>query len=203
MASLYTAVVKLALTNLVHRDLSFENVRLLTADPEDCCRIQLIDFDLANEIDPAGTEGKARPRNLSDRKGTKILMPIEILANHSGTLRHQKLHEDEAVPWVGFIGLVGPSTDEAAYLFACETFRENPSAKKKILFRTLFASNAKWFIHQNPWTVAEIELIQWLIKDMVDLQFRLYVEQDFRYDRQDRSTSEQRRGRHRAKPPLF
>ncbi len=67
--SLYAAVYKLALTNLVHRDLSFENLRLLT----DYYRIQLIDFDLANEIDLAGTEGKARPRNPPDRTARKFL----------------------------------------------------------------------------------------------------------------------------------
>ncbi len=76
-------------------------------------------------------------------------MPIEILDNHSGTLCHQELH-DEVVFWVGFLGLVGASNGEVAFLFACETFRENALAKKKSLLQTLFASNAVWFIGQNP-----------------------------------------------------
>lgn len=94
----YKAVANLATAGYLHKDLSFNNVRLeRTSDDE--IVVKLIDFDL---VDQTGNLDSAK--TAPDRTGTFLFMPIEILETTSPPPR-QEQHEDETAFWVGILAL--------------------------------------------------------------------------------------------------
>ncbi|KAI9778249.1 MAG: hypothetical protein M1839_008273 [Geoglossum umbratile] len=98
---LYHTVDGIMEKNWVHRDLSWSNVRLRIVNSE--CSAVLIDFDLASET--VGQESGA-----PDRTGTPAFMPLEVLdPDNVRKFRHQELHEDEMVFWVGLFTLTSCS----------------------------------------------------------------------------------------------
>jgi hypothetical protein len=106
--SLYRVVSAIAKKGWVHRDLSWNNVRIThhkNDDNPNCDSVSvvLIDFDLASRI--------LGPSSGSpDRTGTVAFMPIQILLTPTG-IRHHELHEDEAAFWIGFLALISRSRD--------------------------------------------------------------------------------------------
>ncbi|MCJ1348971.1 hypothetical protein MMC31_007204 [Peltigera leucophlebia] len=86
---------------ILHRDLSFENVRLsrLRINDVDDLEVKLIDFDLFDEVDKIG-QGEAS----ANQTGTTLFMPIEILENSPTPSRHEQ-HEDETAFWVGALAI--------------------------------------------------------------------------------------------------
>jgi serine/threonine protein kinase len=101
--SLYLIVDSIAQKGWVHRDLSWNNIRLVRG--EKSLSVMLIDFDLASRI---SGDAICPP----DTAGTLAFMPIDILgAGKKSPRRHQELHEDEAVFWVGFLGLISRSSE--------------------------------------------------------------------------------------------
>ncbi|KAI9762289.1 MAG: hypothetical protein M1840_001433 [Geoglossum simile] len=98
---LYVVVDAIAQRGWVHRDLSWNNVRIThpQGNPYDPnVSVTLIDFDLASRIiGPVPAS--------ADREGTPAFMPLHILCSSAG-IRHQELHEDEAAFWIGFLELI-------------------------------------------------------------------------------------------------
>ncbi|KAI9861196.1 MAG: hypothetical protein M1813_005369 [Trichoglossum hirsutum] len=96
--NLYLVTDSIARKGYVHRDLSWTNVRLQYSS--DTWSPTLIDFDLASPID--GTTSGA-----PDKTGTAVFMPVGILKGSEGdAVRHQELHEDEVVFWIGFLAIL-------------------------------------------------------------------------------------------------
>ncbi|KAI9760496.1 MAG: hypothetical protein M1840_002406 [Geoglossum simile] len=110
--SLYRIVDAIAMRGWVHRDLSLNNVRFRhqhgsTGSP---LSATLIDFDLAAPIIGPFS-------GLPDRTGTVAFMPIQILESNKWVpVRHQELHEDEAVFWIGFLAIISRSTPGRTYI---------------------------------------------------------------------------------------
>jgi Fungal protein kinase len=103
--SLYLVVDDIVQRGWVHRDLSWNNVRIMRHHDEpsnlnlrDPVSVTLIDFDLASPI--LGPVPKT-----SDRTGTAPFMPLQVLCSTKRT-RHQELHEDEAAFWIGFLAIL-------------------------------------------------------------------------------------------------
>lgn len=94
----YKAVANLVKVGYLHKDLSFNNVRLKRTSNNEIV-VKLIDFDLVDQI-----------RNLDsavtapDRIGTFLFMPIEILETTNPPPR-QEQHENETAFWIGLLSL--------------------------------------------------------------------------------------------------
>ncbi|KAI9759146.1 MAG: hypothetical protein M1840_003508 [Geoglossum simile] len=97
--SLYLVIDRIAQKGWVHRDLSWNNIRLTRPNGNELASITLIDFDLASPI-TGPTSGSP------DRTGTIAFMPIEILLSEKSPPRHQELSEDEAAFWTGFLAAI-------------------------------------------------------------------------------------------------
>jgi hypothetical protein len=110
--SLYLVVNEIAQKGWVHRDLSWNNVRIIRHNSNDSHKnaydsvsVILIDFDLASRIfDPLSDS--------PDRTGTIAFMPLQILLTTGAC--HHELHEDEAVFWIGFLAFVSRTTAGSA-----------------------------------------------------------------------------------------
>ncbi|MCJ1347295.1 hypothetical protein MMC31_005518 [Peltigera leucophlebia] len=98
---LYIAVAHIAEQGILHRDLTFGNVRLSRPriNDVDDLEVKLIDFDLFDEVDKIGQGGAS-----ADRAGTTLFMPIEMLGSSSPSPRHEQ-HEDETAFWVGALAI--------------------------------------------------------------------------------------------------
>ena len=94
----YKAVANLAKAGYLHRDLSFNNVRLKRTSNDEIV-VKLIDFDLVDQIGNLDSAVTA-----PDRTGTFLFMPIEILETTNPPPR-QEQHEDETAFWVGLLSL--------------------------------------------------------------------------------------------------
>ncbi|KAI9856819.1 MAG: hypothetical protein M1813_008756 [Trichoglossum hirsutum] len=140
--SLYLAVDAIAAGGWVHRDLSWNNVRICRHDNSDLpLSVTIIDFDLAASVIGPST-------GLPDRTGTALFMPTEILLSTDGMpVRHQELHEDEAVFWVGFLALVSRSTSGQKYINAnlgisCAALEQ--LATSRVFMLSLFSQRKYW-----------------------------------------------------------
>ncbi|KAI9861197.1 MAG: hypothetical protein M1813_005370 [Trichoglossum hirsutum] len=110
--SLYDVINRVAAKGWVHRDLSWNNVRIQRG-ANGSCSVVLIDFDLAAKI--VG-EASGAP----DKTGTPAFMPLEILDSDELPVRHQELHEDEAALWVGMLALLARSAStDGSKLLKC------------------------------------------------------------------------------------
>ena len=94
----YKAVANLAKAGYLHRDLSFENVRLQRTSSNEIV-VKLVDFDLVDQIENLDSATAA-----PDRTGTVLFMPIEILYSTPPPPR-QEQHEDETAFWLGLLAL--------------------------------------------------------------------------------------------------
>ncbi|KAI9761812.1 MAG: hypothetical protein M1840_001692 [Geoglossum simile] len=122
--SLYQVVDRIGKKGWVHRDLSWDNVRLTHPPGDERLSITLIDFDLASRI-TGPTSGSP------ERTGTIAFMPIPILL--SSETRHQELNEDEAVFWIGFLASISRTkcgSNEVANLYVRGQTLEDLGLKK-------------------------------------------------------------------------
>lgn len=94
----YKAVANLVKAGYLHRDLSFENVRLKRTSSHEIV-LKLVDFDLVDQIENLDSATAA-----PDRTGTVLFMPIEVLDATVPPLR-QEQHEDETAFWLGLFAL--------------------------------------------------------------------------------------------------
>lgn len=94
----YKAVANVAKAGYLHRDLSFENVRLQRTSSNEIV-VKLVDFDLVDHIENLDSAAAA-----PDRTGTILFMPIEILGSTPPPPR-QEQHEDETAFWLGLLAL--------------------------------------------------------------------------------------------------
>ncbi|KAI9771014.1 MAG: hypothetical protein M1839_002982 [Geoglossum umbratile] len=93
--SLYRVVDRVMEKDWVHHDLSMTNARL-RFDKEEYSAV-LIDFDNASVTTGVGS-------GEMNGLGTQHFRPLEILDPEiKGEIRHQELHEDETVFWVGLL----------------------------------------------------------------------------------------------------
>jgi hypothetical protein len=109
---LYLVTNSVASKGWVHRDLSWTNVRLHRLPSSSSWSPTLIDFDLASRI-VGPTSGTP------DKTGTATFMSIEILTSsrdYQYPLRHQELHEDEVVFWIGFFAIISRAPSGVAKL---------------------------------------------------------------------------------------
>ncbi|KAI9765032.1 MAG: hypothetical protein M1840_007857 [Geoglossum simile] len=99
--SLCDVIEQIAKRKWVHRDLSWNNIRVCDGDSKSLS-VVLIDFDLA-----APTE---RPMTgAPDKTGTPAFMPIEALVCNN--FLHQELHEHEGAFWVVFFTAIRASDE--------------------------------------------------------------------------------------------
>ncbi|KAH0562853.1 hypothetical protein GP486_002526 [Trichoglossum hirsutum] len=160
--SLYIVVNRIARAGWVHRDLSWNNVRL------DGPSAILIDFDLTAEV-----EGEAT--GLPYRTGTPLFMPMEALLGPERPFRHQELHEYEAVFWVGFFSLIRRSEAGRHYLNVLIAHNLEPDqlATKKINM-TLGATRRQYWPHWfsgSPDEKSALDIARNICREIVELQF--------------------------------
>lgn len=97
---LYKAVNAIAENGSVHRDLSWNNVRLFRPQQDFPLSVTIIDFDLASIIEGSSS-------GPPDETGTVAFMPIEVLFTpRDRAFRLQELREDESVFWIGFLAII-------------------------------------------------------------------------------------------------
>lgn len=94
----YKAVANLAKAGYLHRDLSFENVRLQRTSSNEIV-VKLVDFNLVDHIENLDSAAAA-----PNRTGTIFFMPTEILDLTPPPLR-QEQHEDGTAFWLGLLAL--------------------------------------------------------------------------------------------------
>ncbi|KAI9853749.1 MAG: hypothetical protein M1813_001817 [Trichoglossum hirsutum] len=167
--SLYLVVNELATKGWVHRDLSWGNVRIQRHNGRSS--LALIDFDLAARI-VGPTSGAP------DKTGTTTFMPIEILSSDAiDAVRHQELHEDEAVFWIGFLALISSSKSGRDQLKSLENPRSlRDVANAKFMMISQFSQKKcwlSWFAKHSldPIGVNGSALLRELCSRIVQIQF--------------------------------
>jgi serine/threonine protein kinase len=116
---LFRTVDALAGEGWVHRDISWNNVRIRPRQSgQEGWETVLIDFDLAARIEGV-------PSGLTGRTGIPIFMPLAFIneADEVDTMRHQELHELESAFWVGLVGIIASSQEGAKF---CDGIRNEP-----------------------------------------------------------------------------
>lgn len=163
----YKAVNAIAENGFVHRDLSWNNVRLFRPQQDLPLSVTIIDFDLASII-----EGSAF--GSPEKTGTVAFMPIEILLTPSGrAFRHEKLHEDESVFWISFLAILYCSKsgrEVVNNMFAHQrSFKE--SAEKKFFMIMPVMQRLKWY----SWFILQQKtntIIRDLCLQLIEFQFK-------------------------------
>lgn len=137
----YKAVANLAKARYLHKDLSFNNVRLERSSDGEIF-VKLIDFDLVEQTGNLDSTITA-----PDRTGTHLFMPVEILENTIPPPR-QEQHEDETAFWVGLLALfkryfrgehLGRIWSEA-----------NSQVKARLIMDLYYCSNSRLFNEPVP-----------------------------------------------------
>lgn len=170
---LYKAVNAIAENGFVHRDLSWNNVRLFRPQQDFPLSVTIIDFDLASII-----EGSAS--GSPDKIGTVAFMPIEVLISPFGrAFRHQELHEDESVFWIGFLAILKcskPGREVVDNIFAHQcSFKELGERKMSMIMPWMqrFAWDS-WFTPQQETNT----IIRDLCLQLIEFQFKYTGEPD-------------------------
>ena len=164
---LYKVVNAVAENGFVHRDLSWNNVRLFRPQQDSPLSVTIIDFDLASII-----EGSAS--GSPDKTGTVAFMPIEVLLTPNGRVfRHQELHEDESVFWIGFLAIIycSKSGREAVNNILASQCSFEEVAGKKLTMVDPLAQRLHW----PSWFTPQQEtnaIIRDLCHQLIEFQFK-------------------------------
>lgn len=163
---LYKAVNAIAEHGFVHRDLSWNNVRLFRPQQDSPLSATIIDFDLASKIEGSASGSPEKP-------GTVAFMPIEVLITPSGKpFQHQELHEDESVFWIGFLAFIYCSEsgrEQVNNIFAHRYSLKEVGHEKYIMIAP-FMKRRSW----NSWFAPQQEtstIIRDLCVQLVEFQF--------------------------------
>ncbi|KAI9764385.1 MAG: hypothetical protein M1840_008523 [Geoglossum simile] len=192
LRSLYYTILDVAAEGWNHRDLSWNNIRVLRDPVSKSLSVVLIDADLAVPVERMVAEAP-------DKTGTPAFMSIETLTYDIS--HYQELHEDESAFWTAFLTAIGVS-DQGSKMLVETLFQPGITLRAVGTQKTSMLSGSarrndwpQWICGRLGGDDRKWKVVRDVFMFIADLQFGPRAEYDYTTLYQDRESHLKQHGK--------